>query len=77
MNSTIHIPGRLTAKISNGRIIGYVFDIAANDAGYFGDAFNLIEGDEMTANEFSDLVTGSLMFTQDRKSAFFSVELGA
>jgi len=77
MNSTIHIPGQLTAKIRNGRVIGYVFDIAANDAGYFGDAFNLIEGDEMTEDEFSDLVADSLMSTQDCKSAFFSVELGS
>ena len=77
MNSRIFIPGRLTAKIENGRITGYVFDIAANDAGYFGDAFQIIEGDEMTDNDFSDVVADSLMITQDRKSAFISVELGA
>jgi hypothetical protein len=77
MNSTIFIPGRLTAKIENGRITGYVFDIAADDAGYFGDAFQIIEGDDMTDTDFSDVIADSLMITQDRTTAFISVELGA
>ena len=34
MNSTINIPGTLTAIVKNGRVVSYVFDIAANDAGY-------------------------------------------
>lgn len=77
MNSTVQIPGTLTAKIENGRIVGYVFDIAANDAGYFGPAFVHYEGDEVTDDQMSDAIADSLMFTQDRKSAFISVELGS
>ena len=77
MNSTIIIPGTLTAKIENGRITGYVFDIAANDAGYFGKTFHLIEGDELNEEQMSDLVADTLMISQDRQSAYMTVELGA
>jgi hypothetical protein len=77
MNSRIFIPGRLTAKIENGRITGYVFDIAANDAGYFGKFFELIEGDELSDDELSDLIASTTTITQDRKSALITVELGA
>jgi hypothetical protein len=77
MNSTIHIPGSLTAKIENGRITGYVFMIAANDAGYFGPAFRLFDGDEVTDEQMSDLIADTLTISQDRQSAFMTVELGA
>jgi hypothetical protein len=77
MNSTINIPGRLSAKIENGRITGYVFMIAANDAGYFGPAFNLIEGDELTDDQMSDAISDTLMISGDKQSAFITVELGA
>lgn len=77
MNSTIHIPGSLTAKIENGRITGYVFMIAANDAGYFGPAFRLFDGDEVTDEQMSDLIADTLTISQDRQSAFITVELGA
>ena len=53
MNSTINIPGTLTAIVKNGRVVSYVFDIAANDAGYFGPAFITIEGDEMSNDAIS------------------------
>ena len=76
MNSLIHIPGRLTAQIVNGRITGYVFDIAANDAGYFGPALVVIEGDELTEDQMSNVIADSLSISRDRQTAFVSVELG-
>lgn len=77
MSSTINIPGTLTAIVENGRVVSYVFDIAANDAGYFGPAFITIEGDEMSDDAISDAITHSVMLSQDGKSGFFSVEVGA
>jgi hypothetical protein len=77
MNSTINIPGTLTAIVKNGRVVSYVFDIAANDAGYFGPAFITIEGDEMSNDAISDAIANSLMLSQDGQSGFLSVEVGA
>lgn len=84
MNSaTIQIPGTLTAKIERGRITGYVFNIAANDAGYFGPNFIIISEDiahsaETSEEDFiSDAIADSLAISQDRKSAFITVELGS
>ena len=77
MNSLVHIPGRLTAHVVNGRIIGYMFDIAANDAGYFGPAFITEEGPEIDETRMSDLVADSLTISRDRKVAFLTVELGS
>lgn len=77
MNSLVQIPGTLTATIANGRITGYVFDIAANDAGYFGPALIVIEGDELTEDQMSDVIADSLSISQDRKTAFLAVELGS
>lgn len=77
MNSTINIPGTLTAIVKNGRVVSYVFDFAANDAGYFGPAFITIEGDEMSDDVFSDAIADSVMLSQDGQSGFFSVEVGA
>lgn len=77
MKSSVRIPGELIARVENGRIIGYVFTIAANDAGYFGPAFIVEEGDEITDDQMSDLIADSLSITQDLQTAFVSVELGA
>ena len=77
MNSTINIPGTLTAIVKNGRVVSYIFDIAANDAGYFGPAFITIDGDEMSNDAISDAIANSLMLSQDGQSGFFSVEVGA
>lgn len=67
----------MTATIENGRIVNYVFTIAANDAGYFGEACITYEGDEISDDTFSDLVSDTISVSQDRKTAFISVELGA
>jgi hypothetical protein len=77
MNSVISIPGSMIATVENGRIVSYVFTIAANDAGYFGEACVTCEGDEISDDIFSDLVSNTISVSQDRKTAFISVELGS
>jgi hypothetical protein len=44
--SAVEIPGRLIADYENGAIIKWTFVPHAGDAGYFGPAAELIEGDE-------------------------------
>lgn len=76
MKSLVRIPGELTARVENGRIVGYVFDISANYAGYFGPAFIVEEGDEITDDQMSDLIADTLTISRDRQTAFLAVELG-
>lgn len=75
MNSLVKIPGTLTARVVNGRIAGYSFLISANDAGYFGEPFICIDGDEITHDDFSDMVDDAVTISNDNQSAFILVEL--
>ena len=77
MSSLIEIPGYMQARVENGRITGYVFTIAANDAGYFGEEIINLEGDELTPEEFFDMVSDTIMTSYDKRSGFITVELGS
>lgn len=77
MTTIVEIPGQLVARVENGRIKGYSFLALANDAGYFGDNIRVIEGDEIGDIEFFDLVGDTLAISEDRKSAFFTVEFAS
>lgn len=77
MDSLIQIPGHMEARVENGRITGYVFNIAANDAGYFGEEIFNIEGDELTSEEFFAMVSDTIMTSYDKRSGFITVELGS
>ena len=74
MTTRVQIPGDLIATIENGRITGYTFSPAAAYAGYFLPGENVIEGDEISSQDFWDLVPSTLTSTQDKKSSFFSAE---
>ena len=74
MTTRVQIPGDLIATVENGRITGYTFSPAAAYAGYFLPGTNVVEGDEITSDEFFDLVPDTLTVTQDKKSSFFSAE---
>lgn len=77
MSSLIEIPGYMQAKVENGRITGYVFIIAANDAGYFGEEIINLEGDDLAPSEFFDMVSDTIMTSYDKRSGFITVELGS
>lgn len=69
------IPGNFIARIYNGRIIGYVFTPHAAHAGNFEDEIVVISGDTtLDSDTFFNLVGDSLMFDQNKESAFFSCE---
>jgi hypothetical protein len=71
------IPGRVIARVRNGRIVGYVFIPNAADAGYFGDEIVVISGDESLEkkpNDFFDMVSDSLTFDQSNSVASFVCE---
>ena len=70
----VQIPGTMSARVAHGRIIGFDFSPAAAYAGYFLPGTNVVEGDEITSDEFFDLVPDTLTVTQDKKSSFFSAE---
>lgn len=71
----VFVPGQMIARVRYNRIIGYVFIPSAGDAGYFGDGINVISGDEsLTANDFFDMVSDTLMFDQSNTSATFTCE---
>ena len=44
--STVTVPGAMFAHYRDGRIVRWVFLPAAGDAGYFGPAARLYDGDE-------------------------------
>lgn len=69
------VPGRMTARVRNNRIIGYVFIPAAGNAGYFGEEIHVIAGDDsLRADDFFHMVSQTLMFSQDNTSATFTCE---
>ena len=77
MSSRVEIPGYMTATVENGRITGFVFNIAANDAGYFGEEIVNLEGDDLDPSEFFEMMTNVIAISSDKKSAFITVELGS
>jgi hypothetical protein len=70
----VFVPGTLMATIEHGRIVNYTFTPAAADAGYFGDAITVWDGEDITSEEFFDLVSTSLTFSYNSQSAFFACE---
>jgi hypothetical protein len=74
MNSQIEIPGMMVARIEDGRITGYTFAPLAAHAGYFGDPIIHLDGDEIADTDFFDLVSNTMSYSQDHKSAFIAVE---
>lgn len=74
IKTTVMVPGTLFAKVEHGRIVNFTFTPAAADAGYFGDEITVWDGDDIEADQFFDLVSRVLNFTQDQKSAVFACE---
>jgi hypothetical protein len=75
LDTEVVIPGRVIARVRNNRIVGYVFIPAAGDAGYFGEEIHVISGDDsLTADDFFDMVSDTLMFDQSNTSATFTCE---
>jgi|APGre2960657404_1045060.scaffolds.fasta_scaffold172588_1 hypothetical protein len=65
MTTYMEIPGSLTAKIVNDKIVGYTFIPHGADAGYFGPAAVHVEGPEIDETLFFDMITDSLQFVGD------------
>ena len=73
--TTVNIPGTFLARINNGRIEGFLFIPSASDAGYFGEAYHVVDGiDDLKEEMLFDMVSNCLMFTEDRQSATFTCE---
>jgi hypothetical protein len=74
MNSKVEIPGRMIATISHGRMANFTFVPHAANAGYFGPGIEAEDGDDVSADQFFDLVSEALMVSYDKKSAHFTCE---
>lgn len=75
MNETmIEIPGAITARVKDGRIVGFTFVPHAANAGYFGDEIVVLRGEPMTPEDFFDMVASTLMVSEDNMTATFTCE---
>ena len=67
----VQIPGTMTARVRYGQIVGFDFSPSAGYAGYFGPEINIIDGPDISAEDFWDMVSKKLIVTPDMQTSAF------
>lgn len=67
----VQIPGTMIARVQYGQVTGFDFSPSASYAGYFGPEINIIDGPDIPAEDFWDMVSKKLAITSDQQTSVF------
>jgi hypothetical protein len=69
----VDIPGSFVARVKYGKIVGFDFEPAAAFAGWFGPEIEIVDGPEVQAEDFWNMVSAKISHDYDFKSSVIAV----